>query len=92
MTRQLLMQPVGLIKRPSGRGRVSPRLRRLDAKAAGISNKPIVMMTGPKQLGPPRLHLAAKKKSSAEEKERLKIWPNYYVVGPNLGGYTQWVR
>ena len=21
-----------------------------------------------------------------------KVRPNYYIVGPNLGGYTQWVR
>ena len=24
--------------------------------------------------------------------KHLKIQPNYYVVGLNLGGYTQWVR
>ena len=34
VTHQLLMQPVG----PSGRGRLRPRLRRLDAKTAGIGN------------------------------------------------------
>ena len=38
VTRQLLMQPVGLVKRPLGRGRLLPRLRRLDAKMAGVGN------------------------------------------------------
>ena len=33
------------------------------------------------------------KKSEVKNKaDTLKIRPNYYVVGPNLGGYTQWVR
>ena len=59
---------------------------------AGIVNKTIIMMTSPEQKSPPEQHLTAKKKDSTNEKERLKIWPNYYTVGPNLGGYTQWVR
>ena len=71
VTRQLLMQPVGLVKRSSGSGRLRPCLRCLDAKAAGFSNKPVVMMTGLEQLGPPRQHLGCKKKSSIEEKEKV---------------------
>ena len=54
VTRQLLMQPVGLVERPPSRGRLRPRLRRLDAKTAGvgnetvgISNKPVIVMTSP---------------------------------------------
>ena len=38
VTRQLLMQPVGLVERPLSRGRLRPRLRRLDAKTAGVGN------------------------------------------------------
>ena len=76
VTRQLLMQPVGLVKIPSGRGRLRSRLRRLDAKTAGVGNEPVVMMTGPEQPGPPRQHLGCKKKSSAEEKRQdLRFGP-----------------
>ena len=53
MTRQLLMQPVGLIKRPPGRGCLRPRLRRLNAKTAGVGNEPVIVMTGPEQTSPP---------------------------------------
>ena len=34
VTRQLLVQPAGLLKRPPSRGRLRPRLRRLNAKTA----------------------------------------------------------
>ena len=54
VTRQLLMQPVGLVERPPSRGRLRPRLRRLDAKTDGIGIKPVVIMIGLEQLGPPR--------------------------------------
>ena len=47
VTRQLLVQPVGLVKIPLGRGRLRPRLRRLGAKTAGVGNEPVVVMTGP---------------------------------------------
>ena len=53
VTRQMLMQPVGLIERPPSRGRLRPRLRRLDAKTAGVGNEPVVVMTGPEQTSPP---------------------------------------
>ena len=87
------MQPVGLPKGPLGRGCLRTRLRRRDAKTAGISNKPVVMMTGLEQPGPSRQHLGCKEELSRKKnKTRPKIWPNYYTVGPNLGGYTQWVR
>ena len=93
MTRQLFVQLVGLIKRSSGRGRLRPRLRRLDAKTAGVGNEPVVVMTGPEQTSPSGQHLGCEKEGlSRRKKARLKIWPNCYTVGPNLGGYTQWVR
>ena len=53
VTRQLLMQPVGLVERPPSRGRLRPRLRHLDAKTAGVGNEPVVVMTGPEQMSPP---------------------------------------
>ena len=37
----------------------------------------------------PRLR---KRWTQQKKKARLQIWPNCYTVGPNLGGYTQWVR
>ena len=92
MTRQLLMQPVGLIKRPPSRGRLRPLLRRLDAKTAGVGNKPVIVMTARSRRVRQGSTSAAKKKSSTNMKTRLKIRTNYYVVGPNLGCYTQWVR
>ena len=92
VTRQLLMQPVGLVERPPGRGRLRPRPLRLDAKTAGVGNKPVIVMTSPEQSGLPGQHLGYKREDSGKEKARLKIWPNCYTVGPNLGGYTQWVR
>ena len=76
VTCQLLMQPVGLIKRPSGRGRLRPRLRRLDAKTAGVGNEPVVMMTGPKQTSPPGQHLDCEKEGLSRRKEQdLRFGP-----------------
>ena len=70
MTRQLLMQPVGLVERPPSRGRLRPRLRRLDAKTAGVGNEPVIVMTGPEQTSLQDRTLAAKKKDSAEAKSK----------------------
>ena len=93
MARQLLSQMVGLVKQPPGRRRLLPRLRHLGAKAAGVSDKTIIVMTSPEQPGLPTQHLGCKEKEfSRRKKTKLKIWPNCYTVGPNLGGYTQWVR
>ena len=69
MTRQLLVQPVGLVKRPPGRGRLRLRLRRLDAETAGISNKPVIVMTSPEQPGPPRQHLGCKEEEFSRRKK-----------------------
>ena len=69
MTRQLLVQPVSLVKRPPGRGRLRPRLRRLDIKTAGISNEPVIVMTGPEQPGPPRQHLGCKEEELNKKKK-----------------------
>ena len=72
MTRQLLVQPVGLVKRPSGHGRLRPRLCRLDTETAIISNKPVIMMTSPEQPGPPRQHLGYEEKELSRKKEKDK--------------------
>ena len=61
MTRQQLLQLVGLVKRPSGRGRLRPRMRHLGTKTAGVGNKPVLVMTSPEQPSLPGQHLGYKK-------------------------------
>jgi len=76
VTRQLLMQPVGLVERPPSRGRLRPRLRRLDAKTAGVGNEPVVVMTGPEQTSPPGQHLGCEKEGlSRRKKQDLRFGP-----------------
>ena len=60
MTRQPLPLLVGLVKRPLGHGRLRPRLRRLGAKAAGVSNKPVIVMTSLEQPSLPGQQLGSK--------------------------------
>ena len=76
VTRQLLMQPVGLVERPPSRARLRPRLRRLDAKTAGVGNEPVVVMTGPEQTSPPGQHLGCEKEGlSRRKKQDLRFRP-----------------
>ena len=70
VARQLLMQPVGLVERPPSRGRLRPRLRRLDAKTAGVGNEPVVVMTGPEQTSPPGQHLGYEKEGLSRRKSK----------------------
>ena len=70
VTRQLLMQLVGLVERPPGRGRLRPRLRHLDAKTAGVDNKPVIVMTGPEQTSPPGQHLGYEKEGFSERESK----------------------
>ena len=66
VTRQLLMLLVGLVERPPGRGRLRPRLCRLDAKTAGVDNEPVIVMTSPEQTSPPGQHLGCEKQGFSE--------------------------
>ena len=72
VARKLLPQPAGFVERPPGRGRLRLRLRRLDAETAGISNKPVIVMTSPEQPGPPRQHLGCEEEELSRKKEKDK--------------------